>query len=256
MSHYDYLSPVSGPGLAGPVEDLMAVGVQTVAKSVGSSSNRDQAWDYFRFNKMGLSQTEKSRRIAEWRDLSTPFKAAMDGLKPFMFLHATFTDLKDFKLEDKLRLQADLKSKFDAEWAKVFRPASPAMTKAEAIEAAKKKARAQMEDKIARMRQKGIADAMAGRYDPPAPIPAPDYDTMNYQAGWMSTGAALPPGVALVGAGGVPGGGMGPSSTGSDDGKNDDGKNDDGKNDDGKFPIIPVAIAAAGLAAILLMRKK
>lgn len=116
MSHYDYFSP----GLAGPVEDLMAVGVQTVAKSVGSSSNRDQAWDYFRFNKTGLAQGEKYLRIVEWRDLSTPFKVAMDGLKGFHFPLAAFTDLKDFKLQDRLQVQADLKKKFDDAWAKAF----------------------------------------------------------------------------------------------------------------------------------------
>jgi hypothetical protein len=237
MSHYDYFSP---QGLAGPVEDLMAVGVQTVVKSIGSSSNREQAWDYFRFDKMGLSQSEKDRRIAEWRDLSTPFKAAMDGLKPFMFLHAFWMDLKDFNLEDKLRLQADLKSKFDDAWAKAFPQTPPATTKAEAIAKAREAAKAKLANRIALMRQKAIADAMAGRYDPPAPVPAPDYDTMNYQAGWLSTGKALPSGAGGASAGGS----AGPSSTG--------GGGDDKKS---SFPVVPVAIGAAVLAAILLMRK-
>lgn len=79
-----------------------------------------------------------------------------------------------------------------------------AAAKAEAIAAAVAAAKAKIAAQVLDMRQKGIADAKAGRYAAPAPTPPPDFNTMNYQAGWMSTGAALPPGVVLVGAGGVP----------------------------------------------------
>jgi hypothetical protein len=79
-----------------------------------------------------------------------------------------------------------------------------ALTKAEAIAKAKKAARAQIEAKVSDMRQRGIADAKVGKYAAPAPTAPPDFDTMNYQAGWLSTGAALPPGVVPVGAGGIP----------------------------------------------------
>jgi len=72
------------------------------------------------------------------------------------------------------------------------------LTRAEAIAKAKEAAKAKTVVQINAMRQKGIDDAKAGRYAAPAPTPPPDFNTMNYQAGWMSTGAALPPGVALV----------------------------------------------------------
>jgi len=208
MSHYDYFSP---QGLAGPVEDLMAVGVKTVARSVGSSSNRDQAWDYFRFSQMGLPQGEKDLRIAEWRGLSAPFKAAMEALKPFMFFHAILTDLKDFKFEDKLRLQADLKSKFDAEWAKAF-PASAQAAQAPA----------------------SASTSLLSRI---STVPLTQRATLLVDRPFVPSGAS------------AAGSGMGPSSTGSDDGKNDDGKKS-------SFPVIPVAIGAAVLAVVVLMRKK
>ena len=197
MSHYDYFSP----GLAGPVEDLMAVGVKTVAKSVGSSSNRDQAWDYFRFNKTGLAQGEKDLRIAEWRDLSTPFKVAMDGLKGFHFPLAAFTDLKDFKLQDRLQVQADLKKKFDDAWAKAF-PAS--------------------------------AQAPAS--------PATSSPQLS------RTGLVIDPRVSLLAARPLVPASAGPSSTGG----GSSGGEDDKKS---SFPVVPVAIGAAVLAVILLMRK-
>jgi hypothetical protein len=122
MSHYDYLSPHMA-GLAGPVEDLASVAVKSVATQVGN--NREAAWNYFRFGISDISASTAEGRIKGWTKLTPAFKAAMDALKPFMFPLATFTDLKDFKLEDRIRLQADLKTKFDAEWAKAF-PSSAA----------------------------------------------------------------------------------------------------------------------------------
>jgi hypothetical protein len=113
----------------------------------------------------------------------------MDSLKPFMFPFATFTDLKDFKLEDRLRLQADLKIKFDAEWAKAFPTAA-------------------------------------------APTPTSPFSrTGMFAVSRLPTGPLAPAGA-------------GASSAGGDDDKKS------------SFPVVPVAIGAAALAAILLMRKK
>ena len=48
------------------------------------------------------------------------------------------------------------------------------------------------------MREKGASDAKAGTYKPPPASPPPDFDTANYQAGWLSTGKSLPANVARV----------------------------------------------------------
>jgi hypothetical protein len=248
MSHYDYLSPHMA-GLAGPVEDLASVAVKSVAEHVGK--NREAAWNYFRFGVADISASAAEGRIKGWTNLTPAFKAAMDALKFSMF-PPILTALKDSKLEDRLRLQAVLKSKFDAEWAKAF-PSSAALTKAEAVEKAKEAARAQIEAKISDMRQRGIADAKVGKYAAPAPTAPPDFDTMNYQAGWLSTGAALPPGVVPVGEGGIPeesGGGAGAGGAGGASGAGGAG------GAGSKFPVVPVAIGAAALAALLLLKRK
>lgn len=84
------------------------------------------------------------------------------------------------------------------------RTPAASLTKAEAVAKAKEEAKAKSAAQISDMRQRGIADAKVGKYAAPAPTAPPDFDTMNYQAGWLSTGAALPPGVVPVGAGGIP----------------------------------------------------
>ena len=67
-----------------------------------------------------------------------------------------------------------------------------AAEKAKVIAAAKAAGKKAIEAKVLAMRNKGAADAKAGKYAPPPPAPAPDFDTMNYQAGWKSTGTPLP----------------------------------------------------------------
>ena len=67
-----------------------------------------------------------------------------------------------------------------------------AAEKAKAIAAAKVAGKKAIEAKVLAMRNKGAADAKAGKYAPPPPAPAPDFDTMNYREGWKSTGIPLP----------------------------------------------------------------
>jgi hypothetical protein len=190
MSHYDYLSPHMA-GLAGPVEDLAAVAVKSVAERVGK--NREAAWNYFRFGIPDISASAAEGRIKGWTNLTLPFKAAMDALKPFMFPLAIITDLKDFKLEDRLRLQADLKSKFDAEWAKAFPTAAA-----------------------------------------PAAAPASPFSrTGMFAVSRLPTGPLAPAGAGASSAGS--------SSTGATE---------------KKFPVVPVAIGATVLAALLLLKRK
>jgi len=109
--------------------------------------------------------------------------------------------------------------------------AKAAKAKAKVIADAKAAAKAQIEAKVKALKDRGAADARTGSYNPPAPAPPPDFDTANYQAGWQTV-KPLPSG--------VPPQNVAPASTGAPS----------------TFPIVPVAIAAAGLAAILLMRKK
>jgi hypothetical protein len=209
MSHYDYLSPHMA-GLAGHVEDLASVAVKSVAEHVGK--NREAAWNYFRFGVADLSKAEREGRIAGWKDLTPAFKVAMDALKPFMFPHAFWMDLKDFKLEDRLRLQADLKSKFDAEWAKAF-PSSAA----------------------------------------PAAAPAAAPTSPFSRTGMLSQSlvSRIPTGPLGPRSGASAGAGIGPQ--GADAGGGDAG----GAGGAGsKFPVVPVAIGAAVLAALLLLKRK
>jgi hypothetical protein len=67
-----------------------------------------------------------------------------------------------------------------------------AAEKAKVIAAAKAAGKKAIEAKVLAMRNKGAADAKAGKYAPPPPAPAPDFDTMNYREGWKSTGIPLP----------------------------------------------------------------
>ena len=75
-------------------------------------------------------------------------------------------------------------------------------SKRKAIAIARVEAQAAIKAKILPLQSRGAADAKAGKYAPPPTAPAPDFDTMNYQAGWLATGAALPSGVVRIGAGG------------------------------------------------------
>ena len=74
--------------------------------------------------------------------------------------------------------------------------------RSKAIVSARVAAQAAIKAKILPLQSRGAADAKAGKYAPPPTAPAPDFDTMNYQAGWLATGAALPSGVVRIGAGG------------------------------------------------------
>lgn len=122
--------------------------------------------------------------------------------------------------------------------------AKPA-TRDEAIKQAKDKAKAAAAAKVNVMRQKGIADAQAGKYAPPVPTDPPDYDTMNYQGGWISTGKPLPPGVILIGAGGVA------VTSASDAGQPPAPPGDDNQ----KAMIAVGILGAAAVAAVFILKK-
>jgi hypothetical protein len=121
-------------------------------------------------------------------------------------------------------------------------PAAP-RTKAEAIAAAKAAAKAKIAAQVLDMRQKGINDAETRKYAPPAPTAPPDFNTMNYQAGWLSTGAALPSGVVRIGDGGRPVDAAGGGAAGGG-----------GAGVDNKMLIAGGVLAAAAVAAVVLMR--
>jgi hypothetical protein len=203
MSHYDYLSPHMA-GLAGPVEDLASAAVKGAAAHVGS--NREAAWNYFRFGVPDISASAAEGRIKGWEAnattaarLTTPFKTAMDALKSTVYPLDSLTKeippkpvhLNKFSLAARLKIQEELKKMFDAEWAKAFPSSAP---------------------------------------------------TSPFSRTGMFTVPRLPTlPLAPAGAGASS---AGSSSTGGDDDKKS------------SFPVVPVAIGAAALAAILLMRKK
>ena len=195
MSHYDYLSPHMA-GLAGPVEDLASAAVKGAAAHVGS--NREAAWNYFRFGVPDISASAAEGRIKGWEAnattaarLTTPFKTAMDALKLVVYPVESVTKghLNKFSLAERLKIQEELKKMFDAEWAKAF------------------------------------------------PSFAPTSPTSPFSRTGMFTVPRLPT-LPFAPAG------AGASSAGGDDDKKS------------SFPVVPVAIGAAALAAILLMRKK
>lgn len=206
MSHYDYLSPRMA-GLAGPVEDLASAAVKSVAEHVGK--NREAAWNYFRFGVADISASAAEGRIRGWEAnattaarLTTPFKTAMDALKVVMYPLESFTkelppkavSLNKFSLSARLKIQEELKKKFDAEWEKAFpSSAAPATT-----------------------------------------------------SPFSRTGMLSLPLVSRI-----PTGPIGPSS---DAGIGPQGGDAGGAGS--KFPVVPVAIGAAALAALLLLKRK
>ena len=125
-------------------------------------------------------------------------------------------------------------------------PAKP-LTRDQALAAARDKAKQAAVAKINAQRNKGIADAKAGTYAPPPAVPVPDFDTMNYQAGWISTGKPLPPGVVHIGSGGVP------VTSGGDTGGGDTGGGDTGGGNQKMIAIGIVGVAA--VAALVLLKK-
>lgn len=67
-----------------------------------------------------------------------------------------------------------------------------------AIEEAKQEAKEAILNKISDLINKGIADAAINSYQPPPTQSGINYDIMNYQNGWLSTGKELPEGVQRV----------------------------------------------------------
>lgn len=209
MSHYDYLSPHAG--LSGlDASALMQTGAKIVAQAIGSDKTKEQAWNFFRFGDMAISEAERLRRFESWTQLTEPFKIAMQVQAQIDLaadaLASTASgkgplDPAKLTLDQKSKVQRTLKGYFETEWRKVFgTPVPPAAT---------------------------------------SPL-------------LSRTGLVIDPRVSLLATRPtVPAGrGVGPSSTG---GGGSGGEEDDKKS---SFPVVPVAIGAAALAAILLMRKK
>jgi hypothetical protein len=67
-----------------------------------------------------------------------------------------------------------------------------------AIAAAKEAAKQKIANKIADLKDKGIADAARNVYEPPAGQEGFSFDIMTYQSGWLSTGKSLPAGIQQI----------------------------------------------------------
>ena len=209
MSHYDYLSPHAG--LSGlDASALMQTGAKIVAQAIGSDKNKDQAWNFFRFGDMALSEAERLRRFETWTQLTEPFKIAMQvqaqidlPAEAGMSLAKDKVPLDPAKLtlDQKSKVQRTLKGYFETEWKKVFGAPVP---------------------------------------------PAATFPLLS------RTGLVIDPRVSLLATRPIvpAGAGAGPSSSGGSGGSGGSGDTEK------KFPVVPVAIGAAALAAILLMRKK
>ena len=207
MSHYDYLSPHAG--LSGlDASALMQTGAKIVAQAIGSDKNKDQAWNFFRFGDMAISEAERLRRFKAWTQLTEPFKIAMQVQAPIdLPVEAGVSLAKDrvpldpakLTLDQKSKVQRTLKGYFETEWRKVFGTPTPASP-----------------SKFSR----------TGMFTVPCKF---SRTTLGPLGPLAPTGA----GASSAGGGGGDGGG-----------------------DEKKFPVIPVAIGAAALAAILLIRKK
>lgn len=208
MSHYDYLSPHAG--LSGfDASALMQTGAKIVAQAIGSDKTKEQAWNFFRFGDMAISEAERLRRFEAWTQLTEPFKIAMQ-VQAQIDLPAEASasvvsgkgplDPANLTLDQKSKVQRTLKGYFETEWRKLFgAPVPPAATSP-------------------LLSRTGVV------IDPRRQL---------------STRLVLPPTRLDAPAG------AGPSSTGG-------GGGDDKKS---SFPVVPVAIGAAALAVILLMRK-
>jgi hypothetical protein len=229
--HYDYAHR-SVAGLGGFVEDALSAAV----KQIGDGKTRATAWNLFRFGTSDLSEAEIDKRVRD-HNVTAPFDALFQGMKLFLYPFSIITAPKDMKTDEKEAVHAAVYQKWKDSWKQVApkppaTPPSAADARREAIAEAKAKAKAAIIEKIMAQRNRGIADANAGTYSPPPAKPAPDYDTINYQVGWKSTGKPLPSGAAGAAA-------EGPSAPPPAS----------------SFPLIPV-LAAVGVAAFLFLRKK
>lgn len=239
--HYDYAHR-SVAGLGGFAEDALA----TAIKQIGGGKTRATAWNLFRFGTADLSEAEIDKRVKE-HNVTAPFNAVFEGMKVFVNPFTAFTAPKDMKIEEKEAVHADLWRKWKDAWKQAApkppaTPPSAEQLRREAIAEAKAKAKAAMLEKIMAQRNRAIADAQRGTYSPPPAKPAPDYDTANYQAGWKSTGKALPSGVVDAVAAGAAAAAAGAGAPGTPPPAS-------------SFPLIPV-LAVAGIAAFLFLRKK
>lgn len=137
MSHYDYLSPHAG--LSGlDASALMQTGAKIVAQAIGSDKNKDQAWNFFRFGDMAISEAERLRRFEAWTQLTEPFKIAMQVQAPIDLPAEASASVVSGKgpldpakltLDQKSKVQRTLKGYFETEWKKVFgTPVPPAAT--------------------------------------------------------------------------------------------------------------------------------
>lgn len=237
--HYDYLhAPIRRhAGLSGPAEDAVAL----VMGPYKNQANALEAYKQFVFGTTNIDKDKRHDR-ARSNDVTDEYKKVADAAKVWAIgPQASFFAVKDLKPDERERIYSWIWKKWEDAWKQAGLPNKRAISREDAIEQAKVRAKGAAEEKAVALRQRGAADAKAGNYNPPSkPSTGPDYDLPLYQAGWTSTGKPLPSGVAPAVAAGAAS--AAPARPGAA----------------GEIPVVPIAIAvvALGIGAFLVMRKK
>ncbi len=238
--HYDF-APTHArryAGLSGPAEDAVAL----VLGPYKDKANALEAYKQFVFGTTNIDKKKRHDR-ARANDVTAEYKRVANGAK-FWVIGPFAPDVKDMKADERERLYSWLWKAWEDAWKKAGLPNRQALSREDLIEQAKVRAKGAVEEKAAALRQRGVADANAGTYNPPPePASGPDFDLRLYQSGWTSTGKPLPTGIAPASAGPAPS-----APSGGDTGDVPAAKG---------IPVVPIAIAAAlGLGLFLFMRKK
>lgn len=239
--HYDYLhAPIRRhAGLSGPAEDAVAL----VMGPYKNQANALEAYKQFVFGTTNIDK-EKRHDRARSNDVTSEYKKVADASKVWVLgPQAAFFAVKDLKPDERERIYSWIWKKWEDAWKQAGLPNKQAISREDAIEQAKVRAKGAAEEKAVALRQRGAADANAGAYNPPPKASAgPDYELALYQAGWTSTGKPLPSGVAPASVVAVPTAPTAPARSGTA----------------GGIPVVPIAIAvvALGIGAFLVMRKK
>jgi hypothetical protein len=207
-------------------------------------ANALEAYKQFVFGTTNIDKKKRHDR-ARANEVTAEYKRVAEVAKGVgVGFSANFYALKDLKPEERERLYSWLWKAWEDAWRKAGLPNRQALSREDLIEQAKVRAKGAVEEKAAALRQRGVADANAGTYNPPpAPASGPDFDLRLYQSGWTSTGKPLPTGIAPASVGPAPS-----APSGGDTGDAPVAKG---------IPVVPIAIAAAlGLGLFLFMRKK